>query len=77
MKCADDLLNELADICGAMYLSDLRNEPFCGIAEQILRSSIVDLSEYRTEDINEVKKYISCKEKKNRRGGLIKCQITG
>ena len=58
MKCADDLLNELADICGAMYISDLRNEPFCGIAEQILRSSIVDLSEYRAEDINEVKKYL-------------------
>ena len=77
MKCADDLLNELADICGAMYISDLRNEPFCGIAEQILRSSIVDLSEYRTEDIDEVTKYISCKEKKNRRGGFIKCQITG
>ena len=77
MKCADDLLNELADVCGAMYISDLRNEPFCSIAEQILRSSIVDLSEYRTEDINEVKKYISCKEKKNRRGGLIKCRITG
>ena len=66
MKCADDILNELADICGAMYISDLRNEPFCSIAEQILRSSIVDLSEYRTEDINEVKKYISCKEKKIR-----------
>lgn len=77
MKCADDLLNELADICGAMYISDLRNEPFCSIAEQILRSSIVDLSKYREEDINEVKKYISCKEKNNRRGGLIKCQITG
>ena len=77
MKCADDLLNELADICGAMYISDLRNEPFFSIAEQILRSSIVDLSEYRAEDINEVKKYISCKEKKNRRGGLIKCRITG
>ena len=77
MKCADDLLNELADICGAMYISDLRNEPFYSIAEQILRSSIVDLSEYRAEDINEVKKYISCKEKKNRRGGLIKCRITG
>ena len=77
MKCADDLLNELADICGAMYISDLRNEPFCSIAEQILRSSIVDLSEYRVEDINEVKKYISCRKKKNRRGGLIKCQITG
>lgn len=77
MKCADDLLNELADICGAMYISDLRNEPLCGIAEQILRSSIVDLSEYRTEDIDEVTKYISCKEKKNRRGGLIKCRITG
>ncbi|MGN1166917.1 MAG: hypothetical protein ACI4S2_10895 [Lachnospiraceae bacterium] len=77
MRRADDLLNELADICGAMYISDLRNEPFCGIAEQILRSSIVDLSEYRAEDINEVKKYFSCKEKKNRRGGLIKCQITG
>ena len=77
MKCADDILNELADICGAMYISDLRNEPFCSIAEQILRSSIVDLSEYRTEDINEVKKYISCRKKKNRRGGLIKCQITG
>ena len=77
MKCADDLLNELADICGAMYISDLRSEPFCSIAEQILRSSIVDLSEYRTEDINEVKNYILCKEKKNRRGGLIKCRITG
>ena len=77
MKCADDLLNELANICGAMYISDLRNEPFCGIAEQILRSSIVDLSEYRAEDINEVKKYISCKEKKNRRGGSIKCRIIG
>ena len=77
MKCADDLLNELADICGAMYISDLRNEPFCSIAEQILRISIVDLSEYRAEDINEVKKYISCRKKKNRRGGLIKCQITG
>ena len=77
MKCADDLLNELADICGAMYISDLRNEPFCSIAEQILRSSIVDLSEYRAEDINEVKKYISCKENNNRRGELIKCQITG
>ena len=77
MKCADDLLNELADICGAMYISDLRNESFCSIAEQILRSSIVDLSEYRAEDINEVKKYISCRKKKNRRGGLIKCQITG
>ena len=77
MKCADDILNELADICGAMYISDLRNEPFCSIAEQILRSSIVDLSEYRAEDINEVKKYISCRKKKNRRGGLIKCQITG
>ena len=77
MKCADDLLNELADIYGAMYISDLRREPFCSIAEQILRSSIVDLSEYREEDINEVKKYISCKEKNNRRGGLIKCQITG
>lgn len=77
MKCADDLLNELADICGAMYISDLRSEPFCGIAEQILRSSIVDLSKYCEEDINEVTKYISCKEKKNRRGGLIKCQITG
>lgn len=77
MKCADDLLNELADICGAMYISDLGSEPFCGIAEQILRSSIVDLSEYRAEDINEVTKYISCKGKKNRRGGLIKCQITG
>ena len=77
MKCADDLLNELADICGAMYISDLRREPFCSIAEQILRSSIVDLSKYREEDINEVKKYISCKEKKNRRGGLIKCRITG
>ena len=76
MKCADDILNELADICGAMYISDLRNEPFCSIAEQILRSSIVDLSEYRTEDINEVKKYISCKENNNRRGGLIKCRIT-
>ena len=58
MKCADDILNELADICGAMYISDLRNEPFCSIAEQILRSSIVDLSEYRAEDINEVKKYL-------------------
>ena len=77
MKCADDLLNELANICGAMYISDLINEPFCGIAEQILRSSIVDLSEYRAEDINEVKKYISCKEKKNRRGGSIKCRIIG
>ena len=77
MKCADDLLNELADICGAMYISDLRSEPFGGIAEQILRRSIVDLSEYRAEDINEVTKYISCKEKKNRRGGLIKCRITG
>ena len=77
MKRADDLLNELADICGATYISDLRNEPFCGIAEQILRSSIVDLSEYRAEDINEVKKYISCKEKKNRRGGSIKCRIIG
>ena len=77
MKRADDLLNELADICGATYISDLRNEPFCGIAEQILRRSIVDLSEYRAEDINEVKKYISCKEKKNRRGGSIKCRIIG
>lgn len=77
MKCADDLLNELADICGAMYISDLRNEPFCSIAEQILRSNIVDLSGYRAEDINEVTKYVSCKEKNNRRGGLIKCQITG
>lgn len=77
MKCADDLLNELADICGTMYISDLRNEPFCSIAEQILRSNIVDLSGYRAEDINEVTKYVSCKEKNNRRGGLIKCQITG
>lgn len=64
MKCADDLLNELADICGAMYISDLRNEPFCSIAEQILRSSIVDLSEYRTEDINEVKKISHVRKRK-------------
>ena len=77
MKCADDLLNELADICRAMYISDLRNEPFCSIAEQTPRSNIVDLSGYRAEDINEVTKYVSCKEKKNRRGGLIKCRITG
>lgn len=64
MKCADDLLNELADICGAMYISDLRNEPFCSIAEQILRSSIVDLSEYRTEDINEVKNISHVRKRK-------------
>ena len=62
MKCADDLLNELVDICGAMYISDLRNEPLCGIAEQILRSSIVDLSEYRAEDVNKVAEYVSCKQ---------------
>ena len=62
MKCADDLLNELVDICGAMYISDLRNEPLCGIAEHILRSSIVDLSEYRAEDVNKVAEYVSCKQ---------------
>lgn len=61
MKCADDLLNELADVCGAMYISDLRNEPFCSIAERILRSSIIDLSEYRAEDINKVVEYVSYK----------------
>lgn len=38
MKCADDILKELADICGVMYISDLRNEPFCDIAGRIPRS---------------------------------------
>ena len=32
---------------------------------------------FEIEDINEVTKYISCKGKKKRRGGLIKCRKTG
>ena len=54
MKSADDLLKELADICGVMYISDLRVKPFCDIAGRILRSNIADLNGYRAEDISEV-----------------------
>ena len=66
MKCADDLLNELADICGAMYISDLRNEPLCDIAERMLRSSIADLNGYRAEDISEVLEYVSHEEQEGK-----------
>ena len=59
MKSADDLLKELADICGVMYISDLRVKPFCDIAGRILRSSIADLNGYRAEDISEVLEYVS------------------
>ena len=59
MKSADDLLKELADICGVMYISDLRVKPFCDIAGRILRSSIAELNVYRAEDISEVLEYVS------------------
>ena len=59
MKSADDLLKELADICGVMYISDLRVRPFCDIAGRILRSSIAELNVYRAEDVSEVLEYVS------------------
>ncbi|MGN0327921.1 MAG: hypothetical protein ACI4D4_02955 [Lachnospira sp.] len=66
MKSADDLLKELADICGAMYISDLRVKPFCDIAGKILRSSIADLNGYRAEDISEVLEYVSHEEQEGK-----------
>ena len=62
MKSADDLLKELADICGVMYISDLRFKPFCDIAGRILRSNIAELNGYRAEDISEVLEYVSHEE---------------
>ena len=67
MKSADDLLKELADICGVMYISDLRVKPFCDIAGRILRSSIADLNGYRAEDISEVLEYVSDEKKEGKR----------
>ena len=67
MKSADDLLKELADICGVMYISDLRVKPFCDIAGRILRSSIADLNGYRAEDISEVLEYVSDEKKEDKR----------
>ena len=67
MKSADDLLKELADICGVMYISDLRVKPFCDIAGRILRSNIAELNGYRAEDINEVLEYVSDEKKEGKR----------
>ena len=67
MKSADDLLKELADICGVMYISDLRVKPFCDIAGRILRSNIADLNGYRAEDISEVLEYVSDEKKEGKR----------
>lgn len=66
MKSADDLLKELADICGVMYISDLRVRPFCDIAGRILRSSIAELNVYRAEDISEVLEYVSHEEQEGK-----------
>ena len=66
MKCADDLLKELADICGVMYISDHRVKPFCDIAGRILRSSIAELNVYRAEDISEVLEYVSHEEQEGK-----------
>ena len=66
MKSADDLLKELADICGVMYISDLRVKPFCDIAVRMLRSSIADLNGYRAEDISEVLEYVSHEEQEGK-----------
>ena len=66
MKSADDLLKELADICGVMYISDLRVKPFCDIAGRILRSSIAELNVYRAEDISEVREYVSHEEQEGK-----------
>ncbi len=67
MKSADDLLKELADICGVMYISDFRVKPFCDIAGRILRSNIADLNGYRAEDISEVLEYVSHEEQEGKR----------
>ena len=66
MKSADDLLKELADICGVMYISDLRVKRFCDIAGRILRSSIAELNVYRAEDVSEVLEYVSHEEQEGK-----------